>query len=51
MGFKQRDGLLHREIRGLFRETGAWLGSILLNEVCSFVLKDSTAARLAPWKL
>ncbi len=48
MGVKQRDRLLRRGTSGLFRETGVWLGSILLNEVCSFVLKDSTAARLAP---
>jgi|LakMenEpi03Aug12_release.lakeMendotaPanAssembly.Ray.scaffolds.fasta_scaffold6776884_1 hypothetical protein len=48
MGVKQRDRLLRRETSGLFRETGAYLGSILLNEVCSFVLKDSTETRLAP---
>jgi hypothetical protein len=51
MGVKQRDMLLRREISGLFREMSARLGSILLNEVCGFVLKDSTAASLAPWKL
>ncbi len=48
MDVKQRDRLLRRETSGLFREMGALLGSILLNEVCSFVLKDSAAASLAP---